>query len=91
MRQTDSLVTLDRAVGAAYDRVSQDLNEGISGVRVIKAFSLEQSRISQFAQQVAVFAEHARIALAYSTSRIPIPQVWWRSGTFGFSPTGLRW
>ncbi|HSB95958.1 MAG TPA: ABC transporter ATP-binding protein, partial [Spongiibacteraceae bacterium] len=75
VRQTDSLVTLDRAVGAAYDRVSQDLNEGISGVRVIKAFSLERSRIEQFSQQVAVFAEHARIALAYSTSRIPIPQV----------------
>jgi ATP-binding cassette, subfamily B, bacterial len=75
VRQTDSLVSLDRAVGAAYDRVSQDLNEGISGVRVIKAFSLEQSRIAQFAGQVAVFAEHARVALAYSTSRIPIPQI----------------
>lgn len=75
VRQTDRLVALDRAVGAAYDRVNQDLSEGINGVRVIKAFGLEQARSDRFAEQVAVFAEHARLALAYSTSRIPIPQV----------------
>ena len=72
--QTDRLVTLDRAVGAAYDQVSQDLAEGIGGVRVIKAFGLEQQRIARFARQVEVFTGHARAALAYASSRIPLPQ-----------------
>lgn len=72
--QTDRLVALDRAVGAAYDQVSQDLAEGIGGVRVIKAFGLERQRIARFAQQVGVFTGHARAALAYASSRIPLPQ-----------------
>ncbi|MCB2256546.1 ABC transporter ATP-binding protein/permease [Pseudomonas chlororaphis] len=74
VRQTERLVSLDRAVGAAYDRVSQDLSEGIGGVRVIKSFALEHSRAQRFAAQVALFAEYARQALAYSSSRIPLPQ-----------------
>ncbi|ROM13408.1 ABC transporter ATP-binding protein [Pseudomonas protegens] len=74
VRQTEHLVSLDRAVGAAYDRVNQDLSEGIGGVRVIKSFALEHSRIQGFAAQVGLFAEHARRALAYSSSRIPLPQ-----------------
>ncbi|MCQ9425833.1 ABC transporter ATP-binding protein/permease [Pseudomonas sp. LJDD11] len=73
--QTEHLVTLDRAVGAAYDRVNQDLSEGISGVRVIKSFALEQRRIDSFASQVTLFTGHARQALAYASSRIPLPQV----------------
>ncbi|MDE4539019.1 ABC transporter ATP-binding protein [Pseudomonas sp. ITEM 17296] len=72
--QTDRLVTLDRAVGAAYDQVSQDLAEGIGGVRVIKAFGLEGQRIERFAHQVGAFTGHARAALAYASSRIPLPQ-----------------
>lgn len=72
--QTERLVGLDRAVGSAYDRVNQDLSEGIGGVRVIKSFALEQRRIQGFADQVAVFAGLARQALAYSSSRIPLPQ-----------------
>ncbi|HCT05846.1 MAG TPA: ABC transporter ATP-binding protein [Pseudomonas sp.] len=72
--QTERLVGLDRAVGSAYDRVYQDLSEGIGGVRVIKSFALEQPRIQGFADQVAVFATLARQALAYSSSRIPLPQ-----------------
>lgn len=72
--QTERLVELDRSVGAAYDRVNQDLSEGIGGVRVIKSFALEQSRIQGFSEQVAVFAGLARQALAYSSSRIPLPQ-----------------
>jgi ATP-binding cassette subfamily B protein/ATP-binding cassette subfamily B multidrug efflux pump len=74
VRQTERLVSLDRAVGSAYDRVNQDLSEGIGGVRVIKSFALEQQRIDGFAGQVAVFAALARQALAYSSSRIPLPQ-----------------
>ncbi|MBA1201037.1 ABC transporter ATP-binding protein [Pseudomonas capeferrum] len=72
--QTDRLVTLDRAVAAAYDQVSQDLAEGIGGVRVIKAFGLEDQRIERFAAQVEMFTGHARAALAYASSRIPLPQ-----------------
>lgn len=74
VRQTGQLVVLDRAVGAAYDAVNQDLSEGIAGVRVIKSFGLEQSRITRFDQQVAFFAEKAREALAFAASRIPLPQ-----------------
>lgn len=72
--QTEHLVSLDRAVGAAYDRVNQDLSEGISGVRVIKSFALEQRRIDSFTHQVTAFTVHARQALAYASSRIPLPQ-----------------
>ncbi|MFK3815636.1 ABC transporter ATP-binding protein [Pseudomonas sp. NPDC089407] len=72
--QTDRLVSLDRAVGTAYDQVSQDLAEGIGGVRVIKAFGLENQRITRFASQVEMFTGHARAALAYASSRIPLPQ-----------------
>lgn len=74
VRQTGHLVGLDRAVGSAYDRVAEDLSEGIGGVRVIKSFALEQQRVERFAAQVATFASHARTALAYASSRIPLPQ-----------------
>lgn len=73
--QTNHLVTLDRATGAAYDAVNQNLTEGVAGVRVIKAFGLESLRIEDFTRQVAQFSEHARAALAYATSRIPVPQM----------------
>jgi len=73
--QTDHLVTLDRAVGAAYDTVNQNLSEGVSGVRVIKAFGLEPLRVEDFTQEVKIFTLHAARALAYATSRIPLPQI----------------
>lgn len=72
--QTERLLILDREVGAAYDRVNQDLSEGIGGVRVIKSFALEAGRIERFSQQVDFFAEQARRALAFASSRIPLPQ-----------------
>ncbi|MDH0303722.1 MULTISPECIES: ABC transporter ATP-binding protein [unclassified Pseudomonas] len=74
VRQTGRLVSLDRAVAGAYDQVSQELAEGIGGVRVIKAFGLEDRRIARFAEQVTLFSGHARAALAYASSRIPLPQ-----------------
>jgi ATP-binding cassette, subfamily B, bacterial len=73
--QTAQLVTLDRAVSAAYDAVSQDLSEGVNGVRVIKAFALEPSRIAGFSQQVYDFTVHARAALTFASSRVPLPQI----------------
>lgn len=72
--QTERLVTLDRAVGNAYDFVNQELSEGVNGVRVIKSFGLEQQRIEIFSRLVQVFIGHARVALAYAASRIPLPQ-----------------
>ncbi|OWW22826.1 ABC transporter ATP-binding protein, partial [Noviherbaspirillum denitrificans] len=74
VQQTDRLVALDRAVGAAYDRVNQDLSEGVNGIRVIKSFGLEQQRIGSFTGHVQAFMQHARTAMAYSSSRIPVPQ-----------------
>lgn len=72
--QTEHLVKLDRAVGEAYDAVNQDLTEGVNGVRVIKAFALESSRIKKFEQHVQAFMSHAFAALSFYTSRIPLPQ-----------------
>ncbi|MCB5187418.1 ABC transporter ATP-binding protein/permease [Methylobacillus caricis] len=72
--QTEKLVVLDRVVGDAYDHVNQELSEGVNGVRVIKSFSLEQQRIAIFSHLVQTFIQHARTALAYATSRIPLPQ-----------------
>ncbi len=73
--QTNGLVLLDRAVGAAYDAVNQDLSEGIHGVRVIKAFGLEAARIDRFEFQVERFTREARAAVAYAAQRIPLPQL----------------
>lgn len=72
---TDRLVALDRAVGAAYDAVSQDLSEGVNGVRVIKAFALEPARIASFNAQVDAFIGHARNAIHYAATHIPLPQI----------------
>jgi len=74
IRQTDRLVALDRATGDAYDVVNQELSEGVNGVRVIKAFALEPDRIMRFQTQVYYFTRQAQQALAYSASRIPLPQ-----------------
>jgi ABC-type multidrug transport system fused ATPase/permease subunit len=73
--QTDRLVVLDRAVGLAYDRVNQDLSEGVNGVRVIKAFGLEAARIGGFETQVTAFTVEARKALFYAALSVPVPQI----------------
>ncbi len=74
LRQTDRLVVLDRNVSDAYDKVNQDLSEGINGVRVIKSFRLEQGRIDKFQDHVDFFLARSREALAWCSARIPIPQ-----------------
>jgi len=75
VRQTPALVKLDRAAGAAFDDVNQDVTEGVHGIRVIKAFSLEGQRIARFEEAVAAYVELARRALRFAAQRIPIPQV----------------
>jgi ATP-binding cassette subfamily B protein len=49
-------------------------------VRVIKAFALEGARIDRFAAAVQTFADHARRALRYATTHIPLPQIIVASG-----------
>jgi ATP-binding cassette subfamily B protein len=74
VRQTGRLVALDRATGAAYDAVNQELSEGVNGVRVIKAFALEERRIARFESHVRFFVRQAQTAIAFAASRIPLPQ-----------------
>ncbi|MRW87472.1 ATP-binding cassette domain-containing protein [Pseudoduganella sp. FT26W] len=74
LHQAGHLVVLDRATGAAYDRVNQDISEGVTGVRVIKSFVLERQRSERFAREVALFAAQSRAALVYASSRVPLPQ-----------------
>jgi ATP-binding cassette, subfamily B, bacterial len=71
----ERLVTLDRETDSAYDAVTQDLSEGVHGVRVIKAFALEQQRIAQFSRHGAIFSGRVERALAFTTSRLTIPQL----------------
>ena len=72
--QADALVRLDRRIGAAYDAVTQDLSEGVHGVRVIKAFALGPVRIARFAAHIDSFRAEARAALAHASRRVPLPQ-----------------
>ena len=55
--------------------MNQNLSEGVNGIRVVKAFGLERTRNVDFSLQVTSFTEHSYRALAYASSRIPLPQV----------------
>jgi ATP-binding cassette, subfamily B, bacterial len=73
--QARHLVALDRAAGDAYDVVTQELSEGVGGVRVIKSFALEDARIAAFKQAITGYTGPARRALHYSAWRLPLPQM----------------
>lgn len=73
-RQADALVQLDRSIGAAYDAVTQDLSEGINGVRVVKAFGLQRARIRRFDDHIGSFAREARAAIVHAALRVPPSQ-----------------
>ncbi|MCA2927536.1 MAG: ABC transporter ATP-binding protein [Burkholderiales bacterium] len=75
IRQTENLVILDRAVGAAYDRVNQELSEGVNGIRIIKSFAIEQQRSDNFSLHINHFMRQAKSALFYASTRVPLPQV----------------
>ncbi|WP_156679313.1 ABC transporter ATP-binding protein [Sphingomonas profundi] len=72
--QADALVALDRKVGGAYDAVTQDLSEGVNGVRVIKAFALQAARIARFEAHIETFRCEARAALRHAARTVPVPQ-----------------
>ncbi|MBA2481467.1 MAG: ABC transporter ATP-binding protein [Planctomycetes bacterium] len=80
LRQAGPLVELDRRTDAAYDLATQDLAEGVSGVRVIKAFALERTRIARFSLRIAAFTAEAQKALHYTATRLPVPQLVVASG-----------
>jgi ATP-binding cassette subfamily B protein len=73
-RQADTLVALDRKIGAAYDAVTQDLSEGVNGVRVIKAFGLGDARSARFAEHVDTFRREARAGIRHAARSVPVPQ-----------------
>ncbi len=73
--QARHLVTLDRAAGDAYDIVTQELAEGVGGVRVIKSFALEDVRITGFKNAIKGFTKPARDALHYAVRQLPLPQI----------------
>lgn len=73
-RQADTLVALDRRIGAAYDAVTQDLSEGVNGVRVIKAFGLGGARTARFAAHLDTFRQETRAAIRHSARAVPVPQ-----------------
>lgn len=73
-KEADALVALDRKIGAAYDAVTQDLSEGVNGVRVIKAFSLGSARADRFRHHVDLFRTEARAAIRHAARRVPLPQ-----------------
>ena len=73
--QADRLVALDRDTDAAYDSVAQDLSEGVHGVRVIKAFGLEDVRIGRFRSRIDGYVAAAGNALAFTAVRLPVPQI----------------
>jgi len=74
-RQSHGLVALNQRSDLAYDQVAQDLSEGVHGVRVIKAFSLEKPRITRFVRHVDGFAGALRQALSFNAVRLPLPQL----------------
>ncbi len=73
--QADRLVALDRHTDEAYDAVAQDLSEGIHGVRVIKAFALEDVRNARFHSRISAYLNAAGAALAFTAVRLPVPQI----------------
>jgi ATP-binding cassette subfamily B protein len=72
--EADALVALDRRIGDAYDAVTQDLSEGVNGVRVIKAFGLGNARIARFNVHIDSFRQEAWAAIRHASRRVPLPQ-----------------
>jgi ATP-binding cassette subfamily B protein len=73
-READAMVALDRRIGAAYDAVTQDLSEGVNGVRVIKAFALGDARLARFTRHIDAFRHEARAAIRHAARAVPLPQ-----------------
>ncbi|MCY6411581.1 ABC transporter ATP-binding protein [Acinetobacter sp. VNH17] len=72
---TNQLVALDHQVAHAYEKVSDALAESVNGVRVVKAFQLEDKLLQRFNHAVDTFIQHSIQTIRTSAKRLPIPQV----------------
>ncbi|WP_080746675.1 ABC transporter ATP-binding protein [Acinetobacter nosocomialis] len=72
---TNQLVVLDHQVASAYEKVSDTLAESVNGIRVVKAFQLEEKLLQRFNHSVDLFIHHSIQTIKTSAKRLPIPQV----------------
>lgn len=72
---TNQLVVLDHQVASAYEKVSDTLAESVIGIRVVKAFQLEEKLLQRFNHAVDLFIHHSIQTIKTSAKRLPIPQV----------------
>ncbi|MDP9802355.1 ABC transporter ATP-binding protein [Acinetobacter calcoaceticus] len=72
---TNQLVVLDHQVASAYEKVSDTLAESVNGIRVVKAFQLEEKLLQRFNHAVDLFIHHSIQTINTSAKRLPIPQV----------------
>ncbi|MFI8009182.1 ABC transporter ATP-binding protein [Acinetobacter sp. ABJ_C4_1] len=72
---TNQLVVLDHQVASAYEKVSDTLAESVNGIRVVKAFQLEEKLLQRFNHAVNLFIHHSIQTIKTSAKRLPIPQV----------------
>lgn len=72
---TNQLVVLDHQAASAYEKVSDTLAESVNGIRVVKAFQLEEKLLQRFNHSVDLFIHHSIQTIKTSAKRLPIPQV----------------
>lgn len=72
---TNQLVVLDHQVASAYEKVSDTLAESVNGIRVVKAFQLEEKLLQRFNHAVDLFIHHSIQTIKTSAKWLPIPQV----------------
>lgn len=72
---TNQLVVLDHQVASAYEKVSDTLAESVNGIRVVKAFQLEEKLLQRFNHAIDLFIHHSIQTIKTSAKRLPIPQV----------------
>lgn len=72
---TNQLVVLDHQVASAYEKVSDTLAESVNGIRVVKAFQLEEKLLQRFNHAVDLFIHHSIQTIKTSAKRLPILQV----------------
>ena len=72
---TNQLVVLDHQVASAYEKVSDTLAESVNGIRVVKAFQLEEKLLQRFNHAVDLFIHYSIQTIKTSAKRLPIPQV----------------
>ncbi|OTG84145.1 ABC transporter ATP-binding protein [Acinetobacter sp. ANC 4558] len=72
---TNQLVHLDHKVAYAYEKVGDTLAESVNGVRVAKAFRLENKLQQRFTDAIHHFIHHSLQAIALASKRLPIPQM----------------